>query len=169
MKKSLRLLATAGCFTAGVLGAGAVHAAPSDSVSGQGTLDGGARHFSFSARQAADGTVKGQAQLLNTAFSGTPDSPAPYRAHIQITCMSRVDENTVTLGGMVTRSNDPNLIDAVFFTVQDNGEPGTDDQISRAYFWDSDPDTTGDPQTCAGQSYNLEAIESGNVQVSPSS
>lgn len=167
--KSVRLFAAAGCLTLGVMGAGVAHAAPGQSASGQGTLDDGARTFSFSARQAADGTVKGQAQLVNRNFSGTPDNPAPYRLHIDISCMNRVGD-TVFFGGTVKSTNDPNLNDAVFFSVEDHGEPGAgNDLISRAHFWDDDPETTGDPSACMFNQegdFPLELIERGNVQVS---
>ena len=118
MKKSVRLLAAAGCVTLVMAGASAAHADPGDSASGQGTLDDGARRFSFSARTAADGTVTGQAQLVNSNFGGTDDSPAPYRLHIEISCMNRVGD-TVVFGGTVKNTNDPSLDDAVFFSVQD--------------------------------------------------
>ena len=49
-------------------------------------------------------------------------------------------------GGTVKRTNDPSLVDAVYFSVQDNGEPGEGvDKISRVAFFDDDPNTTGDP------------------------
>jgi len=77
--------------------------------------------------------------------------------------------NTVYFGGTVKRTNDPSLVDAVFFAVQDNGEPGKGvDKISRVFFWDGDPNTTGDPQACLNNQvtdFPLEAIEAGNIQV----
>ena len=148
-----------------------------ESATGHGTLaatseSGKAvkRQFSFTARRHSDGTVKGQAVLINPAFSGSPDSPAPYRLHIDITCMHVVG-NIAVFGGTTKRTNDPNLVDAVFFSVQDNGEPGQGrDRISRVFFWDDDPDTTGDPQAClltGPAAFPLEPIESGNIQVRP--
>jgi hypothetical protein len=146
---------------------GSAQAAPTtDSANGQGILDSGARHFAFSAKRNTDGTVSGHANLRNTSFNG--DDGKAYYAHIDISCMNRVG-NTVVMGGMVTKTNDANLVDAVFFTVQDNGEPGKGvDKISRAFFWDDDPTTTGDPQACLLTGVNdfpLEPIEKGNIQV----
>jgi hypothetical protein len=154
--------------TAIVLAAsGAAHAAPSTTqANGQGTLDGGARHFSFSAKQAANGTVSGTATLTNKNFTGE-NGTSPYKLQIDIVCMKRFG-NTVYFGGNTRRTNDPNLVDAVFFAVQDNGEPGKSDKISRAFFWDDDPNTTGDPMTCLLNQegdFPLETIEGGNVQV----
>ena len=137
------------------------------SANGQGTLDNGDRHFSFSAKQAADGTVSGTATLTNKSFTGA-NGTSPYKLKIDIVCMKRFG-NTVYFGGNTARTNDPNLVDAVFFAVQDNGDPGKDtDKISRAYFWDDDPLTTGDPQACqnnAVDDFPLETIEAGNIQV----
>lgn len=161
-----RLLAALGAAVLLAIPASAQAAPTTDSANGQGILDNGARHFSFSAKRNADGTVSGHANLRNTAFDGADGKP--YYAHIDISCMNRVG-NTAVMGGMVTKTNDPNLVDAVFFTVQDNGEPGKGiDKISRAYFWDGDPDTTGDPQACMltpPPAFDLEPIEKGNIQV----
>jgi hypothetical protein len=81
----------------------------------------------------------------------------------------KVVGNIAIFGGTTTRTNDPNLVDAVFFTVQDNGEPGKNmDKISSVFFWDDDPNTTGDPQAClltGPTDFPLETIESGNIQV----
>ena len=116
---------------------------------------------------AAIQAMTGQAQLVNRSFTGT-DGPAPYRLHVEITCMKRYD-NRVVLGGTTKSTNDLGLIDAVFFTVEDNGEPGAGvDEISRTYFWDDIPGTTGDPQACelnGPQDFPTEPIEGGNIQV----
>ena len=166
MKNTTRVLAALGCaalFAAGSVGA---QAAPLASANGQGTLDNGARHFSFSAKQLADGTVTGQAELTNKAFTGA-NGTSPYKLHIDISCMKSFG-NTVYFGGTTKSTNDPSLVDAVFFAVQDNGEPGKADKISRAFFWDDDPETTGDPQACqlnAVDDFPLETIEKGNIQV----
>ena len=159
----LAVLVTAALFAA----PGSAQAAPTtDSANGQGILDGGARHFAFSAKRNTDGTVTGHANLRNTAFNG--DDGKPYYAQIDISCMNRVG-NTILMGGMVTKSNDANLIDAVFFTVRDDGKPGKGvDKISRAAFWDGDPTTTGDPQACLltpVDTFPLEPIDKGNIQV----
>ena len=83
----------------------------------------------------------------------------------------RVVGNIAIFGGTTKRTNDPSLVDAVFFSVQDNGEPGKDvDRISRAFFWDNDPATIGDPQAClltGPNDFPLEPLDSGNVQVRP--
>ena len=72
-------------------------------------------------------------------------------------------------GGTTERTNDPNLVDAVFSTVQDNGEPEKgSDKISSVFFWDDDPTTQGDPQAClltGPLDFPLETIQSGNIQV----
>ena len=77
--------------------------------------------------------------------------------------------NIAVFGGTTARTNDPSLVDAVFFTVQDNGEPGKDsDKISSVFFWDDDPATQGDPQAClltGPLDFPLETIDSGNIQV----
>jgi hypothetical protein len=166
MKRPL-LLATAVAVGALAAGSVAVSAGNLASASGQGTLDHGARKFSFSARQYANGTVKGQANLINPAFTGA-NGKSPYRLHIDISCMQKFG-NTVYFGGTTKSTNDPSLVDAVFFAVQDNGEPGRGvDKISRVFFWDDDPNTTGDPQACLlnqDGDFPLETITAGNVQV----
>lgn len=143
-----------------------------NSASGHGTLsrtnpDGETvkRQFSFAARTHNDGTVTGQAVLINPAFE--VDGRA-YQLHVDISCM-RVVGNIAIFGGTTKRTNDPGLVDAVFFTVQDNGEPGAgSDRISGVYFWDDDPATQGDPQAClltGPNDFPLETIEAGNIQV----
>jgi hypothetical protein len=144
-------------------------AANTPSANGEGTLDNGSRTFSFSARTNSDGTVTGNATLINRNFTGA-DGHSPYRLQIDISCMNVVD-GVAFLGGTVKATNDPSLIDAVYFAVKDNGEPGGGiDQISRVAFFDDNPNTTGDPQLCKFNTPNdgylpLETIESGNVQV----
>lgn len=141
------------------MGAGNVTAA----ASGHGSLD--SRQFSFSAREFSDGTVSGKATVVNPDFR--PGGTAPYMLLVDITCMNDVGDE-IYLGGLTQRTND-NLEGAVFFAVDDNGEPGAGlDEISRAYFWDDDPNTVGDPQACefnvAGD-FLLETIDAGNIQV----
>ena len=132
-------------------------------ISGQGTLNDG-RIFNVQAVLYQDGTARGHATLINRNFQGT-DGRGPYRAHIEISCVKQLDDNTVIIGGFAHRTNDANLVDAVFFSVQDDGR---DDRLSRAYFWDGDPATVGDPQACqlnnAGD-YPLEEIIRGNFNV----
>jgi len=143
------------------------------SASGEGTLfvqnDNGdvvRRQFSLSARMYPDGTAKGQAILHNPAFSGA--NGQKYYLQVDISCM-KVIGNTAFFGGTTKRTNDPNLVDAVYFSVQDNGEPGRGvDKISRAFFFDDDPNTTGDPALCQLSSNTdlpLETIDSGNINV----
>jgi hypothetical protein len=167
MNNTTRVLAGLGCAALFAAGSTGAQAANLGSASGQGTLDDGARTFSFNAKQHADGTVSGQAQLTNRSFTGE-NGTSPYKLHIDISCMKSFG-NTVYFGGTTKRTNDPNLVDAVFFAVQDNGEPGKGvDKISRAFFWDDDPNTTGDPQACQNNvvsDFPLETIEKGNVQV----
>ena len=136
-------------------------------ASGSGTLEAG-RNFSFSARINADGTATGQATLVNRAFTGENEH-SPYQLHVDISCGKLLDDHTAIFGGSTRRTNDPNLVDAVYFSVQDNGEPGAGkDMISRAFFFDDDPSTTGSPALCLGSTLAdlpLETIESGNIQV----
>jgi hypothetical protein len=139
-----------------------------ESASGQGTLDAGMRHFSFNAKRLADGSVTGEAELTNKAFQGV-NGVSPYKFHMEVTCMRSYPDNIVVIGGTTKSTNDPNLVDVAFFTVQDNGEPGAGvDKISRVFFWDDDPTTTGDPQACdmtAADAFPLETIQQGNIQV----
>lgn len=144
-----------------------------ESASGHGTLlvqneDGDfvRRQFSFSAKRHSDGTVTGQAVLHNPAFEGANGNR--YQAKFDISCM-QVFGNIAVLGGFVRRTNDPNLVDAAYFSVEDNGEPGkNNDRISSVFFFDDDPNTTGDPQGCLDigpTDLPLNTIEAGNIQV----
>jgi len=146
--------------------AGTAQAGPSTAqANGAGKLEAG-RQFSFNAKLNADGTASGQATLVNSNFTGT-NTNAPYQLKIDITCM-KVVGNKAVFGGTTRRTNDPNLVDAVFFSVVDNGEPGKNDLLSRAYFWDDDPTTTGDPQACLLTNPDdllPEPIQTGNIQV----
>ena len=168
MKRSILFATSVAAFVL-ALSSVAVSAGNLGQASGQGTLDDGARKFSFSARIYADGSVKGEANLTSRSFTGANGS-SPYQLHIDISCMKVVGD-IAFFGGTVQRTNDPSLVDAVYFSVQDNGEPGKgSDKISRVAFFDDDPDTTGDPALCLGNTPDdgylpLETIESGNIQV----
>lgn len=144
-----------------------------ESASGHGTLivtdENGRqvrRQFSFNAKRQNDGTVKGNAVLHNPAFPGANGNN--YQAKFDISCM-RIYGNIAVLGGFVRRTNDPNLIDAAYFSVQDNGEPGrNNDRISSVYFYDDDPTTTGSPALCELLGPNdlpTNPIDGGNIQV----
>jgi hypothetical protein len=144
-----------------------------ESASGQGTLmvqdeqgNSVRRKFSVSAHRQADGTVKGNAVLHNPAFTNA--NGQQYQLQIDISCM-KVIGNVAFFGGLTRRTNDPNLVDAVYFSVQDNGEPGKDrDKISSVFFFDDDPSTTGDPQLCQGNvlgDFPMMTIDSGNIQL----
>jgi hypothetical protein len=144
-------------------------AATSGMVSGQGALSTDPRRiFSVSAKINADGTASGRATLVNKAFTGE-NGKAPYLLQVDISCGKMLDDHTAILGGSTKRTNDPNLVDAVFFSIQDNGEPGANkDMISRAYFWDDDPNTQGPPSACVNSTLAdvpLETIVSGNLNV----
>ena len=159
-----------------VVAAAAASVLAPTAASGHGTLlvpnaDGKGsirRQFSFSARTSADGTVKGNAVLINPQYNG--DKSQYYQLQIDISCMY-VSGNTAFFGGTTRRTNDPNLVDAVYFIAQDNGEPGGGhDQISPAVFFDDDPNTTGDPGLCVNiqlgdPNFPMYTIESGNVVV----
>ena len=113
-------------------------------------------------------TTGGHATLVNKAFTGE-NGKSPYLLQLDISCGKKIDANTAIFGGTVRRTNDPSLVDAVYFSVQDNGEPGAGkDKVSRAYFFDADPATTGSPALCLGATLTdlpLETIVSGNIQV----
>ena len=132
-------------------------------ISGQGTIEDG-RTFSVSAVLYQDGTARGQATLINRNFSGD-SGKGPYKLHIDISCVKQLDDNTVTIGGFTRRTNDSSLIDAVFFTVHDDGK---DDLLSRAFFWDGDPNTMGDPAACQlvnNGDFPMEEVIRGNINV----
>jgi hypothetical protein len=133
-------------------------------ASGQGQLYDG-RTFAFTAEIFADGTADGMAVIKNSSFSGD-SGKGPYKAKIEIRCARR-DGNIITFGGMANKTNDSNLQDAAFFSVEDRGEPGKGvDQLSGLAFWDGDPTTTGDPMAClASPPFPMQTIESGNIQV----
>jgi hypothetical protein len=167
-------IAAAALIAAGLFAAGpAAGQKAGESANGHGALpsvnDSGQtvkREFSFSAQRKADGTVSGHATLVNPAFKGA-NSKAPYQLQIDIVCMNIVG-NVAFFGGTTKRTNDPSLVDAVFFSAQDNGEPGKNDMLSRAFFWDDNPSTQGDPQACRLMTVAdapLERIETGNIQV----
>src|SRR4051812_34046335 len=132
-------------------------------IQGQGTIEDG-RTFSVSAVLYQDGTARGQATLINRNFTGE-NGHAPYSLHIDITCAKQLTDGSVAIGGFTRRTNDPSLVDAVFFTVQDNGK---DDLLSRAYFYDGDPNTTGDPASCqliTPDYLPMEEVIRGNINV----
>jgi len=144
-------------------------AATGNMVSGQGALSSDPRrNFSVSAKINADGTASGHATLINKAFTGE-NGKSPYLLQLDIKCGKMVDANTAIFGGTVKRTNDTSLVDTVYFSVQDNGEPGAgSDKVSRAFFFDGDPATTGDPALCLGATLTdlpLETIVSGNLNV----
>lgn len=145
-----------------------------EAANGQGTLlveneqgEFVRRQFSFSARRSNNGTVTGRAIVHNAAFTGE-NGKSKYQAQFDITCM-KVVGNIAIFGGTIRRTNDPSIIDAAYFSVQDNGEPGKNrDKISLVYFFDNDPTTTGDPALCEQvqpTDFPLETIESGNISV----
>ena len=160
-RKAMMFLAAAALATPAV--AAVTH------VSGQGALSTDPRRtFSVSAHIGANGTASGRATLINKAFTGE-NGKQPYMLQVDISCAKVLDDNTVIFGGTTRRTNDPNLTDAVFFSVQDNGEPGAGtDKISRAYFWDDDPNTQGPASACLNSTLAdvpLETIVSGNINV----
>jgi len=168
-----KILAAGAILVIAGIGISRAVTAPTASASGHGTLfvtnsDGRQvrRQFSFSGRKNADGTAKGNAVLHNPSF--TVENGQNYMLQIDISCMN-VFGNTVFFGGTTRRTNDPNLVDAVFFSVEDNGEPGAgSDTISQATFWDDDPTTTGDPMACLNNSpgdFPVLPIEAGNITV----
>lgn len=182
MKEMVRNYVLSGLVSVLVLGAlvaagVSLAAGPRESANGQGTLmvtdQNGTfrRSFSLSAQRQADGSVKGRAKLHNPQYT-YGNGNQPYMLQIDISCM-KVIGNVAFFGGSTTRTNEPDPIysDAVFFSVQDNGEPGKgNDKISLAYFWDDLPPITGDPQACQNLEigdFPLETIDFGNIQVKP--
>jgi hypothetical protein len=165
IRKSTFALAVA-FLAAGIAVAPALSQNVKQQANGHGTLDAN-RQFSFNAQLRADGTVTGQATLMNPEFTGA-NGHSPYQLQIDISCM-KVIGNVAFFGGTTKRTNDPNLVDAVYFSVQDNGEPGKGrDMLSRAFFFDDDPATQGDPQLCQGNQlgdFPMEPITAGNIQV----
>ena len=146
-----------------------VAAAAGPAASGHGTIllqdtDGKTvrRQFSFSARKLPDGTVQGNAVIHNPSFD------PKYDAHFDITCLNIVG-NRASFGGAVRKSSDPvfnDEFDAAFFTVFDNGEPGSaNDTISEVFF-----DNVVEPSACTfigADDFPQIPIEGGNVQVNP--
>jgi hypothetical protein len=165
-KLNLKGAAAAAILTLAAIGVYA-SMAPGDSASGHGTIIVGndsngnsvRRQFSLTASRFDDGTVIGNAVLRNPAFPG--ENGQAYKLQVDITCMY-VTGNIAIFGGTVKRSNDPNLLDPVFFSVQDNGEPGAgQDKISNVYFG-------GNPADCVTippGDLLLNTIDSGNIQV----
>src|SRR5690242_9705067 len=90
-------------------------------ASGQGQIADG-RTFAFTAEIFADGTADGTGVIVNRNFSGD-SGKGPYKAKLDIKC-ARVVGTKITFGAMANRTNDSNLRDAAFFTVEDRGEPG---------------------------------------------
>ena len=173
MKIKLTKIITAALAVSALAIAGYAAFAPTLSASGHGTFivensgNGSVRRqFSFSARRDPDGTVRGNAVLTNPAFDG--DHGQNYQLQVDIQCMN-TDGNIVFFGGTTRRTNDPNLVDAVYWSVQDNGNPGAgNDLMSDVFFFDNDPATTGDPQLCLNNrmgDFPMQPIEAGNITV----
>ena len=124
----------------------------------------GERQFSFNVQTAADGSITGQAILVDPEAEGAAPGE-PYTLEVEISCMYVVG-NVAFFGGMTTRTSDPGLVDAAYFSVEDSGN-GID-KISRVYFFDDDPNTIGDPQLCTANrpgDFPMEPIESGDITV----
>lgn len=112
-------------------------------INGQATLNDG-RIFTVNARLDTDtNTATGKAVLINTNFTGD-NGKSPYRAIIDISCAAELSDGTYAIGGVANRTNDAVLQEAVFFIVAPDGS------LSRAYFWDENPDTTGPASSCTG-------------------
>jgi hypothetical protein len=158
----MRKLLMAGALGLAMIAAPALAAKKGDvRVSGQGTLEDG-RTFNLSAILYQDGTVRGHATIINRNFSGD-SGKGPFRAHIDISCVRQLDDNTLVIGGFTTRTNDSNLEDAVFFSLRDDGK---NDLLSRAFFFDGDPGTTGDPSLCQiSSAFPMEEVIRGNINV----
>jgi hypothetical protein len=127
------------------------------------------RQFSFSARMMSDGTVMGNAVFYDPAADAA-EGWQPYALHIDISCMNVIG-NTVFFGGTTSYTTDPALADAVFFSAENNEETGAGkDRLSRAFFFDDDPNTNGDPQLCQNNQvgdFPMEFIENGDIGLRP--
>ena len=144
-----------------------------ESANGHGTLNvqdengrSVKRQFSFSAKRQADGSVKGQATLINPAFSGSGNPNPPYQLQLDISCL-KVVGNIAIMGGTTKRTNDQNLVDAAFFSVQDNGNPAKIATLSAACSSSTMIRHGGDPRLPLTVPWDLplEPIAGGNIQV----
>ena len=131
-----------------------VSAANPASATGNGDfmLGGELRTFSFSAIQQPKGNVAGQAEVHNRAM-GTI-------VHMDINCIVFLPNNTVVVGGTITKSSpNSNLVGLTgVFQAQDNGE-GTNsppDRLSLVI-----------PGDCTTTPPDLMDILHGNIQVRP--
>lgn len=162
-------LVASAVFSAGTLAASVREL----TASGRGILPAGTakdgstieREFTFNAHTRSDGKIEGMGMLYNPSEG---ESAQPYVLQIDISCMNVVGD-VIFFGGTTHRTTDANLADAVYFSVQDNGEPGAEkDKISRVYFFDDDPNTAGDPQLCKANQpgdFAMEPILSGDISI----
>jgi hypothetical protein len=123
------------------------------------------REFSFNAQVEHDGTVSGNAVLVNPEFEGA-DVSEPFQLEMDISCVNVVGD-VAFFGGTAQRTTDPNLVDAAYFSIQDDDATGVR-KISQVHFFDDDPNTTGDPQLCMGNrpgDFPMEPIESGDIDI----
>lgn len=143
---------------------------PKDSANGAGTLvnqDGSRSQFTFNVKRNPNGKVTGQATIRNPSFktgNGQND-----QIKIDVSCL-KVVGNVAILGGTTKRKNNQTNVEAVYFAVEDNGNPGTGaDKIFRGFFFDDDPATKGDPEVCQSlepaELPALETIVAGNIEV----
>ncbi|MFL6468823.1 MAG: hypothetical protein ACJ72Z_12765 [Pyrinomonadaceae bacterium] len=143
------------------------------SAKGKGSLAGNVikngrslkREFSFDVFVDQNGAVSGNALLVNPEFEGA-DLTEPFQLEMDISCMNVIGD-LVFFGGTTKRTSDPNLVDAAYFSVQDDLASGSR-KISQVFFFDDDPNTTGDPQLCMGNQpgdFPMEPIESGDIDV----
>ena len=140
-----------------------------ESAEGQGILvneDETRSQFSFSVRRNPNGKIIGQATLRNPSFKTTNEQNEQIK--IEVTCL-KVVGNIAVFGGMTKRKNNQQSDEAVYFAVQDNGNPGAGtDKIFRGFFFDDDSTTKGDAQLCQTLETSilvLEPIAGGNIQV----
>lgn len=169
---SLKLIMTV-IIAFALIGTAMAYFAPTKgpSASGKGTLfvqdpDGKItkRQFSLSV-STTNGAARGNAILNNPAF--TVKNGQNYQLQIDISCMNVIG-NVAFFGGLTQRTNDPSLVDAVYFSVQDNGQSGVGDRISSVFFFDDDPNTQGDPGLCHGNvlgDFPMTQIATGNISI----
>jgi hypothetical protein len=152
------ITSAAGLYKFSAIGKGALSARSAKN----GRID--KREFSFNAQVEQDGTVSGKAVLVNPDFEGA-DVSEPFQLEMDISCMNVVGD-VAFFGGTARRTTDPNLIDAAYFSVQ-NDASGVR-KISHVHFFDDDPNTIGDPQLCMGNQpgdFPMEPIESGDIDI----
>ena len=139
-------------------------AGPSEHVTGSGhfRLPGGElRTFAFSAGRQRDGSADGQFQINNRAF--------PAHAHGYITCFT-VMGNDAWIGGIITSSNDPELVGLVSrWQVEDNGQGrnASPDRINQIPLGTGPGADLVYCEETPDEFTELHEVDSGNIEIHP--